>query len=1396
VKRVLVLFSFLFLATLSQLILNPTTSAQSANDPQLPQVLLDTTYMPPGGATVNVPAGGDLQAAINNARPGDTIVIQAGATYMTPPDGFVLPNKSGSGWLVIRTSNMSALPAEGTRVNPSNAAAMPKIVTPAVSPAVYTAAGAHHYRFIGIEFAVATGTPLNYNLIAFGDTNQASLDVVPHDLILDRCYLHGDSAGEMIRGVALNSARTAIIDSYLANFHSQNSDAQAICAWNGPGPFKIVNNFLEGTGENVLFGGSDPGIYNLVPSDIEFRRNYCAKRLSWKVDDPSYAGTRWGIKNLLELKNARRLLIDGNTFEYLWVAAQNGAAIVLTPRNQYGSAPWSCVQDVTFTNNIVRHAACGLLLLGWDYTNPSQQTQRVKIQNNLFDDIGGSRWGGTNVLYYLLDNTVYVTLDHNTAFQQGNIVTADGRPHTGFIYRNNLTPHNSYGIVGSGTAPGNGTLAAYFPGSLVTKNVFISGPASLYPAGNFFPATTADVGFVDFTGGNYRLASSSPYKGAGTDGRDVGADIDAIQAAMNGTPPPPSPPPSGNEVVLYAKDAAVRVGNWQVVSDSTAAGGARLRNPDAGAAKLTDALSNPGSYFELTFTAQAGVPYRLWLRGKADSDSPYNDSVFFQFSGSVDASANAVFRIGTTSSTVINLEDCSGCGLSGWGWQDNGWGIGVLGPLIYFQNSGAQTLRVQPREDGLSIDQIVLSSQTYLNTSPGALRNDTTILPPNGGSPPPTAAPTVTSVNPNSGTTVGGTAVTISGTNFVSGATVSFGGMAATNVTVSSSMAIIATTPTHAAGAVNVTVTNPDAQSASLANGFTYTTASTLPSFGHVFVVVEENHGYNSVIGSSAMPYLNTLASRYGLATSYYANTHPSIGNYFWMTTGQVITNDSNFTGTVTADNITRQLIAANKTWKAYAESLPSVGYTGTDQYPYVKRHNPFAYLSDVLNSTTQTNNLVPFSQFAGDVANFRAPNFSFIIPNQLNNAHDCPSGTSCADTDKLTAADNWLRTNIDPLIASPTFQQDGLLVIVFDESVDSDTTYGGGQVAMLVISPVARQNYQATTLYQHQSLLRLIAEGLGLTSYPGAASTAPNMAEFFGGSNAAPIPTTITPNSGTTAGGTVVTINGTGFVSGATVSFGGIPATNVTVVGSTTITATTPAHSAGAVNVTISNPNAQTGTLANGFTYSTSTPPPETVLLADDFNANVINTALWNTNNLYSGYTDSSVQVVDRNQRLEIGPLKSNTSGSHYNGIRSASAFDFTRAYAYVELVQTPAASTAADAMFTIGISADNYYRIYVESGSLICQKKINGAKTNLFTAPYDSTNHRFLQIRHDAAAGRVVFETASSVGSWTQRASQTWDNNVPLSSVIFELKAGTWQPEAVQPGSVYFDNFRAARP
>jgi acid phosphatase len=265
-----------------------------------------------------------------------------------------------------------------------------------------------------------------------------------------------------------------------------------------------------------------------------------------------------------------------------------------------------------------------------------------------------------------------------------------------------------------------------------------------------------------------------------------------------------------------------------------------------------------------------------------------------------------------------------------------------------------------------------------------------------------------------------------------------------------------------------------------------------------VFLILLENHAFSQVIGSPFMPYLNSLAAQHSLATNYFANTHPSIGNYFMLTTGNIETNNDAFTGTVSSDSIPRAFAASGKTWKAYMESLPSAGYTGGDVYPYFKHHNPFAYMTDVLGSSAETANLVPFTQLTSDMSAGALPNFAFIAPNAEDDAHDCPTGGSvCLDTDKLTAADNWLKNNIDPLIKSPALAN-SVFIIVFDESLDVDLVNGGGKVAWVMAGSHVKSAFKSTTVYQHQSTLRLVLDLLRVTDHPGNSATAPTMQEFF----------------------------------------------------------------------------------------------------------------------------------------------------------------------------------------------------------------------------------------------------------------------------------------------------------
>jgi len=297
--------------------------------------------------------------------------------------------------------------------------------------------------------------------------------------------------------------------------------------------------------------------------------------------------------------------------------------------------------------------------------------------------------------------------------------------------------------------------------------------------------------------------------------------------------------------------------------------------------------------------------------------------------------------------------------------------------------------------------------------------------------------------------------------------------------------------------------------------------------FEHVFVVVEENENYNEIIGNTAdMPYLNTLAANYGLATNYYANTHPSLNNYFYLTAGRAGTKApwvrllaDEYPGEVAGQNIATLLTANHNTWKAYAESLPRAGYVGDDRGLYVKRHNPFAYFagvrhgSSIAGQNSQRTNIVPFDQFATDLQRDTLPDYSFIAPNLHNDAHNdavTKSRAPCGDHQALQQADGWLKKNMAPLIESPSFKRSGLLIIVFDEACEygpkADSLYdpkrsdvrGGGHVAAVVVSSLTPAGTRSDQLFHHESVLRLSLTALGIEQMPGFAGSAADMNGFF----------------------------------------------------------------------------------------------------------------------------------------------------------------------------------------------------------------------------------------------------------------------------------------------------------
>jgi len=502
--------------------------------------------------------GAALTTALNIAQLGDTITLQAGTTYT---GRFVLKNKTtGSGWITIQSSNLASLPADGVRVTPADAPNMAHIQAPGFNdPAIATQASAHHFKFVGIEFVGPANNSSVTAIVALGDdtTAQSTYASVPHHIVIDRSYMRPNLPNNAVRrAIALNSAYTDITNSWIEDIHEAGSDSQAIGGWNGTGPYNIINNYLEAASENVMFGGGTHRIPGYTPSDIVIRGNYVTKNLDWR--DGTNGSTKFAVKNLFELKTGRRVLVEDNIFENNWSGGQDGTAIVLKLGN-YGSSTHLTTEDVMFRNNIVRHSNNAVALQGRDYAenSPPGLVRRLTFVDNVFEDISNT-WttaggiGGNFV--YMTQGPQDVTFDHNTMINGRTIVNVDSPqyPINKFVFTNNIVAHNTYGFFGDGASgQGDAVWTMYFnkPDDRLLKNVIVDtqGKATLYDnvtraaphapnlrAVNFWPTSWAAVGLTDQAGGNYRLAASSPYNNAATDGRDIGADIDMIALSTAG----------------------------------------------------------------------------------------------------------------------------------------------------------------------------------------------------------------------------------------------------------------------------------------------------------------------------------------------------------------------------------------------------------------------------------------------------------------------------------------------------------------------------------------------------------------------------------------------------------------------------------------------------------------------------------------------------------------------------------------------------------------------------------------------------------------------------------------------------------------------------------------------
>jgi hypothetical protein len=423
----------------------PLSPPPASTTVELPRTYLNFSYPAKTGQTILVPPGGSLQTALNNAQRGDEIVLTAGATYS---GNFVLPTKSGTsanGWIVIRSDKSGQLPSIGTRVTKSHASLMAKIVTPNTDGAIKTSGATSGWWLVGLEVTVSASlTAQQYGIVMLGQSGspQTSLSSAPSDIVLDRMYIHGQTTTNLSRCVALNSARTQVSDSYIVECHGKDFDSQAIAGWNGPGPFKIVNNTLIGAGENVIFGGANPAIANLVPSDIEIRGNYLYTPIAWK-------GV-WQKKNLLEFKNVARVLVEGNVMEGSWTDGQTGWAIIVRD----DGCSWCYSRDVTIRRNLIRKAGAGINL-----ANPlGKGTTRILVSENVLDSLATDGYSGDRRGFQLLGGVTGVTLERNLlsgGSLQAALIPEGGTP---CVFRDNVWAAGVYGVIASGRGPGSASL--------------------------------------------------------------------------------------------------------------------------------------------------------------------------------------------------------------------------------------------------------------------------------------------------------------------------------------------------------------------------------------------------------------------------------------------------------------------------------------------------------------------------------------------------------------------------------------------------------------------------------------------------------------------------------------------------------------------------------------------------------------------------------------------------------------------------------------------------------------------------------------------------------------------------------------------------------------------------
>lgn len=470
---------------------------------------------PDGGKLIRVPAGGNLQAAVDRAEPGDIVELEAGATYNGQ---ITLTKKNGTKPVVIISSAASKL-IDGKRVTPADRQHMARIVAGMLGrPALMASSGASGYRIVGIELT-STSSRYNYGLVVLGN-GETRPESVPTDIEIDRSYIHSNGGrGSVRRGIALNSANTTIKNSYIEGFAYPGEETQGICGWTGTRNVRIYNNYVEGGAENIMFGGADPANADLIPTDIEVTGNHLSKSRSWNREAT--------MKTLFQLKNAKNVRFTGN----MLTDNLKGSAFRITVRNQDGKAAFSTIENVIIRDNIVNTTGDGINILGRDDTYASQTLRNLAVENNLFLNVGVNVLEGGGY-FVLVNDGEGIIVRNNTVLNNGNITTFHGTMPRGFEFYDNIVGHGDYGIHGRLEMRSDAARAMFFNNIFIDLNR-VDPSARSFPPGNEFVSNLNEVGFIDAANGDYRLSPTSRFAGKGRDGKNPGADL--ISSGLAGT---------------------------------------------------------------------------------------------------------------------------------------------------------------------------------------------------------------------------------------------------------------------------------------------------------------------------------------------------------------------------------------------------------------------------------------------------------------------------------------------------------------------------------------------------------------------------------------------------------------------------------------------------------------------------------------------------------------------------------------------------------------------------------------------------------------------------------------------------------------------------------------------